>query len=210
MVLYYPFSGDAKDESGHGNDGTVVGATITSDRSGNPDNAYAFNGNDDHILMPDIVPDSIAEFTISVWVKPAEIVTRRLCVYLGARTGEAWMEVRDSSFIFAIHPADGTEPMAKAPATAGELSHLAAVYRRGTRIELWVNGHFRSSVSIGNSPLKGGRSSHDSSIGSYAPLWLDWGRQNGIFSWLGTIDQVRIFERALGQTDIQQLTLRGL
>ena len=46
LVAYYPFNGNANDESGNGNDGTVNGATLADDRFGNPGSAYYFDGND--------------------------------------------------------------------------------------------------------------------------------------------------------------------
>ncbi len=49
LVAYYPFSGNANDWSGNGNDGTVYGAVLTEDRFGNPDSAYLFDGEDDFI-----------------------------------------------------------------------------------------------------------------------------------------------------------------
>ena len=45
LIAYYPFNGNANDESGNGNDGTVNGATLTNDRFGNEDSAYSFDGN---------------------------------------------------------------------------------------------------------------------------------------------------------------------
>ncbi len=45
LVGYWPFNGNANDESGNGNDGTVNGATLTQDRNGNIDAAYSFDGN---------------------------------------------------------------------------------------------------------------------------------------------------------------------
>jgi hypothetical protein len=47
LVAYYPFNGNAADESG--NDGVVYGSTLTEDSFGNPDNAYSFDGVDDYI-----------------------------------------------------------------------------------------------------------------------------------------------------------------
>ena len=44
LVAYYPFNGNANDESGNGHHGTVMGATLTSDRFGRPNKAYHFNG----------------------------------------------------------------------------------------------------------------------------------------------------------------------
>ena len=46
LVAYYPFNGNANDESGNG-------ATLTEDRFGNKGSAYSFNGKDDCILAND-------------------------------------------------------------------------------------------------------------------------------------------------------------
>lgn len=42
LVAYYPFNGNANDASGNGNNGTVSGATLTSDKDGNTNKAYEF------------------------------------------------------------------------------------------------------------------------------------------------------------------------
>ena len=39
LVAYYDFDGDANDNSGNSNDGTVTNATLASDRHGNSDKA---------------------------------------------------------------------------------------------------------------------------------------------------------------------------
>ena len=44
LVGYWPFNGNANDESGNGNNGTVNGATLTADRNGNANSAYYFSG----------------------------------------------------------------------------------------------------------------------------------------------------------------------
>jgi hypothetical protein len=44
LVGWWPFSGNANDESGNGNNGTVNGATLSSDRFGNSGKAYSFDG----------------------------------------------------------------------------------------------------------------------------------------------------------------------
>lgn len=51
LVAYYPFNGNANDESGNGNNGTVNGATLTTDRNGNANSAYSFNGTNAYILL---------------------------------------------------------------------------------------------------------------------------------------------------------------
>lgn len=68
LIAYYPFNGNARDEAGHGHDGTVVGATLTVDRHGKPNNsAYQFKpGNSIKIKGLLGKPKNI---TLSTWVK---------------------------------------------------------------------------------------------------------------------------------------------
>lgn len=49
LVAYWPFDGDAMDESGGDNHGTIIGATLTLNRFGIPGKAYSFDGVDDYI-----------------------------------------------------------------------------------------------------------------------------------------------------------------
>jgi hypothetical protein len=49
---YWSFNGNANDETGNGNDGIVNGATLVSNKSGNPNQAYYFDGVDDDVLLP--------------------------------------------------------------------------------------------------------------------------------------------------------------
>jgi hypothetical protein len=44
LVAYYPFNGNATDQSGNGNDAVVDGAVLTTDRFGKEDGAYSFDG----------------------------------------------------------------------------------------------------------------------------------------------------------------------
>lgn len=71
LVAYYPFNGNANDESGNGNNGTVYGATPTTDRLGNENNAYSFDGVDDFIDLSSHVSNFIGwnTGTITGWFK---------------------------------------------------------------------------------------------------------------------------------------------
>lgn len=71
LVLDLPFSGNSNDLSGYNNHGTVSGATLTSDRFGNPNSAYYFDGINDKIHIPDDNSlDINEEWTIVAWVNP--------------------------------------------------------------------------------------------------------------------------------------------
>ena len=66
LVAAYEFNGNANDSIGN-NDGIVYGASLTTDRFGNADSAYSFDGSDDWIKIPENSAFSFQDFTISVW-----------------------------------------------------------------------------------------------------------------------------------------------
>jgi uncharacterized repeat protein (TIGR01451 family) len=74
LVGWWPFNGNANDESGNGNDGTVNGATLTTDRFGNQNSAYAFDGTNWIIVGTDTIPNlsNEIEITFSVWIKKSD------------------------------------------------------------------------------------------------------------------------------------------
>ena len=72
LIAYYRFNGNANDESGNGNTGTLHGATLTIDRFGNENKAYYFNGastisvSDDPSLN---ISKPNGQITVSIWAK---------------------------------------------------------------------------------------------------------------------------------------------
>jgi hypothetical protein len=82
LVAYYPFDGNANDESGNGNDGDVQGATITADRFGNCNSAYYFDGTDDEIILgSEAFNFAYQSYSISLWAnwdKPSNLGTHIL------------------------------------------------------------------------------------------------------------------------------------
>jgi hypothetical protein len=68
LVGWWPFNGNANDESGNGNNGTVTGAVLTSDKLGNMNSAYHFDGIGDNIFITNSFFDNgWPNWTISIW-----------------------------------------------------------------------------------------------------------------------------------------------
>ena len=69
LVGWWPFNGNANDESGNGNNGTVNGATLTADRFGKLDSAFQLNRSSaqsiDIANSPEL--DNITQLTLSIW-----------------------------------------------------------------------------------------------------------------------------------------------
>ena len=70
LIAWWPFTGNAIDSSGNGNNGTVNGATLTTDRFGNLNSAYYFSSSGCATRIDATVNTSRIQsgLTISVWV----------------------------------------------------------------------------------------------------------------------------------------------
>lgn len=73
LVGWWPFSGNANDSSGNNNNGTVFGATLTTDRFGNANSAYQFDGSSSFITIPNSASLQSPNYrlTMSAWVNLA-------------------------------------------------------------------------------------------------------------------------------------------
>jgi hypothetical protein len=70
LVGWWPFNGNANDESGNGNNGTVYGANLTTDRLGATNKAFLFNNN--YIIIPYNSIFDFNDFTISLWLSTSQ------------------------------------------------------------------------------------------------------------------------------------------
>jgi hypothetical protein len=203
LVAYFPFNGNANDESGNGNHGTVHGATLTKDRFGNPGRAYSFDGVDDYIVVQDDdsleIPD---DFSISVWVKPK--ITTNLRMILNKHRawtnddGTWWFSIESvRNVIFQCTPFNGTPSdtaNSMSMPVADEWSHLAITYDASNDIwKIYINGTLDAT---GTAPFDITNNSRDLFIGveEYTPY------QNYFY---GIIDDIRLYNRALSKAEIK-------
>jgi hypothetical protein len=79
LVADYPFSGNADDNSGNNHNGTVYGAQLTTDRFGNENAAYYFDGIDDYIdLNKPLLPTDGSDWSLSLWFKQNNLADNEL------------------------------------------------------------------------------------------------------------------------------------
>ncbi|MGZ4044571.1 MAG: LamG-like jellyroll fold domain-containing protein, partial [Bacteroidia bacterium] len=77
LIACYSFNGNALDGSGNGNNGTVNGATLVTDRFGNINSAYMFNGSSNNIVIPAFnTKINSSEFSMSFWATSTIYTTR--------------------------------------------------------------------------------------------------------------------------------------
>ncbi len=72
LVAWYPFNGNANDESGNGTNGIVNGATLAPNRFGQSNSAYSFDGINDFIQYPqgsNTPINIVGDISFGYWIK---------------------------------------------------------------------------------------------------------------------------------------------
>lgn len=210
LVAYYKFNGDAKDESGNGNDGTVNGATLTTDRFGNADSAYSFDGVDDNIRIGDNF-DSYQSITLSAWVSLKAALddsgdVHGILVKRNSHSEKTYVLYWAPDPNYFTVRFYGDQNCSADDCWVGEVSNtnpalekwyfLTAVFENGNA-KLYVNGELESEA---NSSLSIPDTNAEFTIGSYSD-------DNGPLH--GKVDDVRIYNRVLSGEEIQSLYYGG-
>ena len=201
LMAYYPLDGDAQDRSGNGNHGTVSGATPTADRAGVENAALHFDGIDDFIEVANSDTVNIhgeTSLTLAAWIKPDAA---------GSSHGKAivwkWgprME-EDDQFVMAFGRgtaffglSDRASRIVTDRLPLREWSSLVGVYDVEARaIQVYVNGELDSMKRLDAAIRK-----------TEIPLYIGKGETRSQ-SFAGDIDEVRVYNRALGRDEIQAL-----
>ena len=199
LVGYWPFNGNANDESGNGNDGIINGAILTTARNGNPNEAFNFSGQSG-VESPSIkVLDNSSlnfptqgQFSLSVWMNPKNSQSGNI-VLKNAHYGIQWNGVSNSISYY-----DNEIPYYNSTKNNWNLNqwYLLTLVHTGTKISLYIDGAFDSEYFNNYSPnIQGSAIVYD--------LYFGYEVQWGYF--IGDIDDVALWNRALSAQEIQQL-----
>ncbi len=187
LVAYYPFNGNADDESGNGNYGTVQGATLTIDRFGKPNSAYSFDGLDDYVEMQS--PLTLSEFTFSLWIKTQMdgSIDNKIPYTINDGTGHQYGLQGNSGGALSI-VVDGEEVNEFDWAFELDVwTHIVVTFD-GLNIKLYKDGILTETWAIPGMPITG--------------ILIIGDPQS---AWDGEIDDIRIYNRVLSETEIQEL-----
>jgi hypothetical protein len=173
VAAYYPFSGNANDLSGNNNNGVVNGALLTSDRFGNSDSAYLFDGSNDYIEVPDSDSlDIMEKIYISAWIFPTDVSGYRIIVskYKDYEGMSYLLELRYGKPYFVPRYDGGV--LGNTDIQANNWYHIEGIYD-GTLARIYVNGvldvetALSGQIPVTSQPLNIGRQA-DNGIGQFA------------------------------------------
>lgn len=208
LVSCYPFNANAKDESGNGNNGTVNGATLTTDRFGKSNSAYSFDGSNFIALPTDKF--ALIEYSYSVWIyitsNPTLGDAYRI-LSIGGNCGDQDINTGNTYFQGSFSGIGGggyniSSPTSNSGVVTGSLPTIGQWYhgvitRDKNEIKLYVNGVLvRTFLTNGRLPYYGCDGKVFANIGT---------RSTQTQFFIGNIDDVHIYKRALNADEVKAL-----
>jgi predicted ribosomally synthesized peptide with SipW-like signal peptide len=196
LVGYWPLDsvgdGTAEDLSGNGNDGTVVGDVASA--TGQVATAGSFDGTGDYVEIGDDASLGVENVTVAAWVYRD-----------GAKNRVYVVDGRDHNYFLKFD--DGTSTPRFGVMTGGSFTilnadsgdipdqtwtHVVATYD-GSELDIYVDGSHEGSASASGDIDS---SAGPARIGDYI---------GGGYEHTGLLDDVRVYDRALSQSEVTTL-----
>jgi hypothetical protein len=201
LVAYYPFNGNAKDESGNGNDGEVKGATLTTDRHGKAERAYDFHGKSFIFIKQNESQSLSKDIALSVWIKlKSSLPWQRIVQKSNGSKGVGYGIFVGAGNKIAFSPILKNGAVANNKYFVGgkfirdKWQHVVLVAKDGDVCMSYIDGHPKS-MSVGGHDMRG-------SLGFDLFVGVR-GDKSHYFN--GTIDDYRIHDRALSEAEVKAL-----
>lgn len=211
LIAYYPLDGNAQDFSGNSNHGKMYNTTTTTDRKGEKEKALQFHGieSPSHIHVPNSPSLKIAkELTISAFIRPTnwlgkdgwggKVPNGAHCFMAKShdRRGFTIVYNNERIWISSYEKWVNRAPGAKHSFAIGTWFHLAYVFNHN-KIGIYINGRLVKEEN-NTEPSFSVTNQQDLYFGKFSDQW---------FPMNASLDNVRIYNRALSLEEIQQLSV---
>jgi hypothetical protein len=198
LAAFYALENDVLDSSGNGNDGTVVGAATFVEGPADYGMAMDFDGESYVDCGSDASLNLPGPFSAAIWIRP-NANSANTCPLSKADSGAAgwswqlrwgWNEGKGTTMGWQFN-AGGSTWIWVGELPEDEWSHIAASHD-GATVTCYLNGEGVESLSMG--AITGGPT---------APLLI--GSDGWRDDWIGAIDEVAIYGRALSDGEVRYL-----
>ena len=196
LVSWWPGEGNALDSSGT-NHGTLIGNVTNA--AGRVGQAFSFDGNGDAVRVGNPVNLQLQDFTIEAWVKRSSTTLASLNAGGGIIFGYGF-----GGYNFAFsddgHPVFGKVGVSQVTSTSQITDitfHHVAVTKTGTTVIFYVDGVAYPATSF------------SSSFAFTSNVAIGARGDNSANSFLGLIDDLAIYNRALSAAEVQSIYYAG-
>jgi len=201
LLFHTPFDGHAHDLGPQGRMGDVTGAALTTDRFGEENQAYKFDGNDyiDYGNIQEISFGSRLPYTLAAWVKfENDNVDARQTViskFNGGVKASWYLAINTENKIQAYRNAAPWSIIGKENVPYDEFVHLVATYD-GSNYSVWFNGQLDHTISYNSHPGD-----------TQTPVIIGGVLSGGAITpnLKGVVDDVRIYNRVLNTEELAYL-----
>jgi hypothetical protein len=200
LIAYYKFSGNSADSSVNSYDLVANdNPELTSDRGGEANSAYLFDGENDFFTTQDSAPFELQNFTYSMWINPfAFALPNKTATFIS--TQQNFETTGFYSFInvdgrIGTYVNDGNSLIGFLGQflNIGEWVHYAFSYD-GNRLQTYVNGQPTEGLDLGATVIYNGSS----------PLTIGGNsRPENDFS--GKMDEILVYNQALSAAEIDSI-----
>ena len=198
LVAYYPFNGNANDESGNGNDGEVNGVALVEDRFGVAESAYSFAGTREDGQYIDLGKSDMLnlseDFSICAWVyQVGGAADPRIISY--GQDGGVELLVNGGGWDQSNYAMNfGGHRLVAENSYEREKWHFVVGLQSGSTRKLYIDGELEA---VDSGQRTGNLWSESMNIGRKSDHHDDW--------WGGFIDDIRIYKRALNEAEMATL-----
>jgi len=197
-IVYLSFDGNANDLSGYNHHGNISGAELTDDHSGNANSAYQFDGTIDNITISNTSELNFQNgISVALWINPTQLFDREAFPISHGNWENRWKIsiIPDHRLRWTIKTSAGIKDLdSKIYLQKNTWYHIVALFD-GEDVEIYINGELNSHTGFSGEILT---TDIDLTIGQMLP-------SNNAYNFKGIIDDVRIFNAAISEDQIQKI-----
>ncbi len=197
LQCYYPFNGNGNDAGTLSNHLTNNGAVPTTDRFGNVDAAYNFNGTSQYLIRntPSFTFNPSSTFTVSLWHNrnTSSVVGIPIMHATNAAGNFIWIfQTGATNMQFGTNKQQASWIWAQSTSTTNVWTHIVLVYNAGAMTL------YKDNVAVAT-----GTFTHTGVTSATLPLYVGRGIGGNYFN--GKIDDIGIWNRCLSPCEINDL-----
>ena len=196
LMVWYPFNRSANDATGNGYNGVVNGATLTTDRFGNSNSAYYFNGS--AYISVSSFPVNTNHLTVSFWFNTPDTTLNQRMLTHNWPVGSFSTDVSpQNGFGAAIRNGIGGQTNIYGTFNPRKNTWYNYILTyNGDNLNLYVNGLKINSIAT--------------TIGLETITTTLFFGGNQTYYFDGSLDDIRVYNKELDSTEVQALFNEGL
>jgi hypothetical protein len=196
LKALYHFTGNANDSSGNGYNGTVTGATLTTDKNSVSNQAYNFDGDSDYIDTSSTIISNMPYISVSSWLNFSSLTGTSEIIYQSL-PGTDTFQIRTDSGVLGVYCYGSQVGSLYTFSSTSTWYHLVVIFNTITNFVY---------VYVDNSLVKSQALTMAAKI-STELLGIGGDRYGNYpaLSFRGKLDEIRIYDRVITDDEIDLL-----